>query len=152
MSWWSKNTKLVIASAIILMVAFGAFIAYKIRGPLFCTLVGCSGGLHVEVTNLPASSPFQISITLPFGKTRTLLCDPNNADQVDSFEQSCSPSGAYFQLPTNVKPPKRVTVAVTADGKTVTQIFTPTYEKFQPNGAGCEPTCYSASLEFKFAQ
>ena len=148
MSWWSKSKKLVLAtSTVILLVAVGVFAALKMRGPVFCTLVGCSGGLTVEVIGLPPSTPYQISISLPFGEKRTLTCVFGEPNQVDSFDQSCSQTGAFFRLESDVKPPEKVTVTVEANGNQFTQTFNPTYGKFQPNGPGCAPVCYNANIK-----
>lgn len=150
MNWWSKYKKFIlIVLAGVLMLAFGMVVALKVRGPVVCTLVGCSGGLTIEVTGLPASSDYQISISFPSGETRTLICGSDA--ETNTFDQSCSQTGAFFRLETDANPPKQITVTVEANGKSVKKVFNPKYEKFQPNGAGCEPICYNAVVKMNFS-
>jgi hypothetical protein len=151
MSWWNKYKKIaLIAVAGVLVLAIGMVVALMARGPIACTLVGCSGGLTVEVAGLPASADYQISLSLPSGETHTLTCGSNA--EANTFEQSCSQSGAYFRLATDVNPPQEITITVEANGEKVTQVFNPHYEKFQPNGVGCEPICYNATIQMNISR
>ncbi|MFO1242808.1 MAG: hypothetical protein U1E36_06365 [Rickettsiales bacterium] len=48
--------------------------------------------------------------------------------------------------------PKRLTVTISRDGKTLaSQNLTPSYHSSQPNGGGCQPTCCQAAMEIKLA-
>jgi hypothetical protein len=151
MNWWSKYKKFIlVAVAGVLVLAIGMVVALMARVPIACTLVGCSGGLTIEIADLPASANYQISISFPSGETRTLTC--GSEAETNTFDQSCSQTGAYFRLATDVNPPKEITVTVEVNGKSVTQVFNPKYEKFQPNGTGCSPICYNATLKMNFPQ
>lgn len=111
-----------------------------------CTLVGCSGGLSIDIDNLPAGAKYQVSLMLPSGDTITQVCDENPEI---SFEKSCTETGVFLALPVDTAPPDSVTIEVTLNGQTYTKDFTPTYEKFQPNGENCPPICYNADILFQ---
>jgi len=153
MNWWNKYKKFILIAVVILLVlAVGTVVAILVRGPIACTLVGCSGGLTVDVTGLPAATPYQIKVSFPSGETRTLTCGTDPTTQTNTFDYSCTQTGAYFRLGSNGNPPKDVAVTVDVNGKSVTQLAHPKYEKFQPNGAGCEPVCYSATVQINISQ
>jgi hypothetical protein len=111
-------------------------------------MMGCMGGLDITLTGSPASD-YQIKVIYPSGETQSLTCGLGAADNPAAFETSCSPDGAFFRLDNDTIPPKSVTVTVVVNGQTFSQEFQPDYRKFQPNGRGCPPTCYSASIEMK---
>lgn len=46
--------------------------------------------------------------------------------------------------------PEEVRITVTVAGRSETEVLRPQYQKSQPNGAGCEPTCLSASARAEF--
>lgn len=150
MNWRNKNKKiLVLVFAGLLLLAGVAVVAAILAGPMIgCTMMGCIGGLDITLTGLPASE-YQISVTSPSGETQSLTCGPGVTDESVAFEKSCSPDGAFFRLDTDTAPPKKVTVTVSVNGQTFSQEFQPDYQKFQPNGRNCLPTCYSAAIEIK---
>jgi hypothetical protein len=150
MNWWSRNKKILILVSIGLLLLTGVVIVVAVlAGPVIgCTLVGCVGGLDITLTGLSTSN-YQISLTFPSGETKTLNCGSNVADESVAFEKSCSSDGAFFRLDPDTAPPKKVTVTVVVDGKAFSQDFSPKYEKFQPNGKNCPPTCYNATIEMK---
>jgi hypothetical protein len=156
MNWWSRNKKvlLIISGGLLALIAI-TFVFLMVSGPTIggqmCTLVGCIGGLEIELLGLPNATPYEISIVFPFGETQTLTCGTEN-DQSEAFVKSCSPSGAFFSLTPDVEPPEEITVTVEANGKKVTQVFNPQYEKFQPNGVGCEPICYNATIQMNISR
>jgi hypothetical protein len=151
MNWWSKYKKIIlIVVAGVLVLAIGAVVALMARGQIACTLVGCSGGLTIDVVGLPPSANYQISVSFPSSETRTLTC--GSEAETNTFDQSCSQTGAYFRLATDVNPPQEITVTVEANGKSITQVFNPTYEKFQPNGKSCEPICYNATVQMDISE
>jgi hypothetical protein len=151
MNWWSKKKKVLILVSIgLLLLAGVAIVVAALAGPIVgCTLVGCVGGLDISLTGLPAAT-YQIGVIFPSGKTQTLTCYPG-IDNSFSLDTSCLSDGAFFSLDPDIAPPKKVTVTVVVDGKTFSQEFSPDYEKLQPNGKNCPPTCYSASIEMKIA-
>jgi hypothetical protein len=42
--------------------------------------------------------------------------------------------------------PQQLTVRVVTPAGEATESFQPTYEKFQPNGEDCSPTCWRATV------
>jgi hypothetical protein len=149
-SWWNKNKKAILLSlGGLFLLAILAIVFLMLSGPLipgtFCTLVGCVGGLNVEVIGLPDATPFETSITYPSGETQILFC-PGETDESIPFEKVCSEKGVFFALPPDVNPPPKITVTITTSAGKWTEVFQPDYQKFQPNGPGCEPTCYNATI------
>jgi hypothetical protein len=150
MNWWSKNGKtLVRVFLLLLFLAVVAVVSITLVGPgggKICTLVGCAGGIEVELTGLPETK-YQVSILFPSGEMKTLTCGPGATDTPEPFVRVCSPQGAFFALDPNVTPPQEITVTVTVNDKPISQTFHPKYERSQPNGRDCPPTCYSATLK-----
>lgn len=151
MNWWSKNKKIVLLSFAGLLLVVGAvtvlsmmLVAPRTSGQL-CTLVGCVGGLNIELAGLPADASYQAILSFPSEKTNTLSCGSN--DNSIPFEKSCSTNGAFFSLDPDISPPDEITVTIVLDGKQVSQDFRPVYEKFQPNGENCSPVCYNATIK-----
>ena len=151
MNWWNKKKVLILVSiAILLVMCFVVIVVVVVRPIVGCTMMGCVGGLDINLTRL-TTSDYQVSITFPSGETQTLTCGPDAANESVAFEKSCSLDGAFFHLDPDTAPPKKVTVTVVMDGETFSQEFFPEYAKFQPNGRNCPPTCYSATIEMKIA-
>ena len=153
MSWWNKKHTLIFAGIAVFVIVIVAILT--ITGPLgptqFCTLVGCVGGLQIELEGLPSSTPFEIAITFPSGETQTLNCG-GEKDESIPFEKSCSPNGAFFALPPDVKPPKEITVTVKTSAGQWARKVQPKYGKFQPNGEDCPPVCYNANISITLGQ
>lgn len=112
----------------------------------FCTLVGCHGGLSVEIAGISSGDEYEVNLILPSGETIAQVCaeSPEN-----SFEKSCHEAGAFFALSQDAAPPETVKIVVILDGETYEQEFSPVYEKFQPNGEDCPPVCYNSTLVFQ---
>ena len=141
--WWSKRSLWLVPLLVVcifLLTACASVLPAKM-----CTLVGCSGGLSIDIKDLPSGADYQVSVTLPSGETITQVCGdtPEN-----SFEKSCNTSGVFIALQPDVSPPESVKIEVVMNGRTYSQEFTPEYEKFQPNGEDCSPICYSADIVF----
>lgn len=154
MSWWNKNKKLGISIlAGLLIFAAGIVFVPIVVGPFAgCTFVGCRGGIDIELTGLPASSPYQIDFILPSGETQSITCDANTRKGPDTLGGSgCKVNGAFFGLQQD-SGPKEITVTVIISGNEVSQVFRPKYEKFQPNGWNCPPICYSATIKMNLTQ
>ncbi len=139
--WWNRLF-LVFTAAMIL--ACGSFR----MGPelINCTLIGCSGGLTIEITGVSLAVGYEVTLTLPSGEKITQVCDESPRND---FEKSCTDAGVFFALPVDIDPPETVEVEVVVNGESHTQEFSPTYEKFQPNGEDCPPVCYNAGLDFQ---
>ena len=145
--WWSKRFILAISS--LFACAFLLTSCDSVLPQKMCTLVGCSGGLSIDIADLPSGVEYQVSLILPSGDMITQVCDANPEA---SFEKSCSEKGVFIALPTDVDPPESITIEVFVDGQTYTKDFTPIYEEFQPNGEGCPPICYNAVVLFQIMQ
>jgi hypothetical protein len=157
MSWWSKNKRILLSAvAITLFLTVAVVVSIAIFRPAefgqICTLVGCGGGINVELSGLPASTPYQVILSFPSGETSAISCDPGAEDNPNSFEKSCSSNGAYFSLEPDTLPPDEVTVKVVVGENQVLQVFHPVYEKLQPNGVNCAPTCYNAVVKMSVSQ
>ncbi len=157
MIWWSKNRRILLSAvAITLFLTVVVVVSIDIFRPAefaqICTLVGCGGGINVELSGLPAAAPYQITLSFPSGETRAISCNPGAEDNPNSFEKSCSSNGAYFSLEPDSSPPDEVTVTVIVGENQVLQVFNPDYEKFQPNGENCSPICYSATVKMNVSQ
>jgi hypothetical protein len=155
MNWWNRNKRRALPALIFFpLFLVGVLIALIIFGPIigdvFCTLAGCAGGISVELLDLPPSSSYQIAIVLPT-ETRTLTCKMGTSDGVSPFENGCTKSGAFFTLRDGYEP-EEITVKVVVNGNQVSQSFNLEYEKFQPNGEDCPPTCYYAKIKMSLAE
>ena len=153
MGWLIKNpmTKFYIIAGTVLFM-FAVIFAVLLTGPREgCALIGCVGGLEIELAGLPAKTPYEISIAFLSGEIQTLACGTEN-DQSEAFVKSCSPNGAFFSLPSDVEPPKEITVTVTVNGNQTSEVFRPDYQKLQPNGEDCPPVCYGAEILMNISQ
>jgi len=154
MNWWNKKYLWLVFGVLLLLA--GGIVVLMMLGPLvggqMCTLVGCVGGLNVELAGLPAFTPYQIELAFPSGETQTVTCDPGAADESEPFVKSCSAGGAFFSLEQDVKPPQEITITVSINGDQITQVFQPKYEAFQPNGSNCPPVCYNATVELNVSR
>ncbi len=154
MSWLSKNKK----SILLIFTGLSLFVGVTVVlilmfGPIVgCSLVGCRGGIQVELEGLPAAIPYQVLLSSPSDEIGTISCDPGAEDNPNSFEKSCLANGAYFSLEPDVLPSDEVTVTVLVGESRVSQDFHPAYKKFQPNGMNCDPVCYSATIRMKIFQ
>ncbi len=149
MLWWSKNKKIILLIFTGLLVLAGVIVGLLvIIGPTVgCTFVGCRSGIDVELSNLPVTAPYQVVLSFSSGETSAISCVPDTEDNPNSFEKSCSATGAYFSLEPDVLPPDEITVTVIVGESQTSQVFHPDYKKFQPNGRSCKPTCYSAMVK-----
>ncbi|MFZ5912250.1 MAG: hypothetical protein ACOYYU_19765 [Chloroflexota bacterium] len=147
MSWSNKKAWLVLLGGIVLILAI--VLVLMVSGPVIpgkmCTLVGCVGGVNVEVTGLPESTPFEVSLIFPSGERQSLECS-GKAEESVPFEGTCSSTGAFFGLPPDAEPPTEITVEITTSSRVWTEIVHPEYEIHQPNGDGCPPVCYNADI------
>lgn len=156
MNWWSRNKKVllrILGGLFVLAILVVIFL--MVSGPLIpanmCTLVGCIGGIEVEVVGLPESTPFEINLTLPSGETQTLKCG-GEIDESIPFEKTCSSKGAFFSLPSDSEPPEVITVTVTTSAGQWTETIFPEYAEFLPNGEDCPPICYNADIIINIAE
>ena len=145
--WWSKRFIWAISS--LFACAFLLTSCDPVLPQKMCTLVGCIGGVSIDIADLPSGAEYQVNLILPSGEMITQVCDANPEA---SLEKSCNENGVFIALPTDVDPPESITIEVVVDGQTYTKDFTPIYEEFQPNGEGCPPICYNADVLFQIMQ
>ena len=144
---------LILAGLAILVIAIVVILMFS--GPLIstkmCTLVGCIGGIEVEIHGLPESTPYEVSLAFPSGETQTLKCS-GETDESIPFEKTCSSKGAFFSLPSDSEPPEVVAVTIVTSTGHWTETIFPEYEKFQPNGEDCPPICFNADIVIDIAE
>jgi len=152
-SWWrelsAKKRGYIFFAVVFLVLAIAAIAS--ILGPIipedFCTLVDCLGsGVTLELENLPADSSYQVEVTNPAGESLALSCDGN--DMQGSAAIQCSSEKVYISLEEDYAP-EEFTVTITLNGEQLSEVFHPNYEISQPNGEGCPPTCYYATVVMK---
>jgi hypothetical protein len=104
-------------------------------GSRHCTLIGCTDGITVHLTALPAG-PYRVEILVGSG--------PGGL----SYAYDCAGSSACLQdifFPELVL--DRIIVRVTTGlGTRDTEIPDPVYVTSQPNGPECSPTCRQATV------
>lgn len=145
MRWWSSFLPVVFS------IVFVSCSSVPATAPVItCTLIGCLGGITVNISGLPPGSDYEVTLILPSGEKTNLQC--GDSPEVNPFENSCAESGAFFTLPSDVEPPGEITIEVIVGGVSTSQGFTPVYEKSQPNGEDCPPVCYNATVNFQFTQ
>jgi hypothetical protein len=126
--------------------------------PLACTLIGCEDGLKVELrpeSGWPAGEyRFRIqadgvevtcrgSLPLP-SCVGNVSCDIEGVVQI--VESGCALPADAQAFPGIWFDPKlrptRVEISITRDGQLVAEAeIAPSFERVQPNGAACPPTC-----------
>jgi len=130
--------------------------------PRACTDIGCTNGLHVQLTKAtpwPAGAyelAFDIdgtavtctgSLPLPACEAGpALACDP--AGRVQVGESGCAlPPGQHGWADVHIDgEPARVHVTIRQGAAVLHDAeIRPEYRTLQPNGPDCEPTCRSAS-------
>ena len=95
-----------------------------------CTLIGCESGLAVRVSPRP-STPYRAELILEDGTRRAWRCETTNCG--DPFFADYLKSKATID----------VIVGTDTTRAERTQIR---YEKSQPNGSKCDPTCFRSDV------
>jgi hypothetical protein len=155
MSWWNRikeRWRLVLGGFLLLIGIF--VVVMRLIGPMigeeFCTLADCLGSLGIVVKGLSAGTNYDLAVKYVNGYEYTLSCEMGKGEQeYDFLGNNCLAEGAIFttwSLDRDEIPPKEITVTVTVDGKKVTKVFHPVYEKNYINGKDCEPVCYSSTI------
>lgn len=94
-----------------------------------CTLIGCSSGIEVQLEETPAI-PYRVEADAGGGDAKYVF-------ECDSAEE-CPP--IFFAEFT----PDWLIINVISGTDTTWYEVRPSYEKNQPNGPACEPTCFNA--------
>ena len=98
--------------------------------PVVCTLIGCNGGLMIEVTGTGGARA-TVEVSASGQQTRTFECDAGQGCQ--RFLENFTPAQA------------RVTIRL-AD-RTVERTVSPQYRVSRPNGPRCAPECRQATVQ-----
>ena len=97
-----------------------------------CSLVGCDSGLTVRVQPVP-TVPYSVEAVAPGTNTRYVFRCSTPGQCADAFFRDYLPTRAFID--------------VVAGADTVHREFTTVkYDKRQPNGEDCDPTCRNAYL------
>lgn len=158
MSWWNRNKKIVLRFLVGTLLSISliftslSLLGWYLSHYAFCTLEICFGSLNIELSNLPPETPYQIEITFPSGETRILACElKTNTNSL----RDCTTKNASFLLDPDFAP-EEIIVTVTANDKTVSKLFHPTYDRGRRINyeASCPPPyfCYSSTVKFDFVQ
>ena len=94
-----------------------------------CTLIGCQSGLTLELEGA-IDDHYTITATADGEQVRFVSCS------------EAGPCSLFFQDFT----PSAVTITYESGGRTVEETFTPEYVRSQPNGQGCPPVCFNATV------
>jgi len=157
MSWWNKTKKIWLAILGVGLLLIGiSWMVFRPARPIgaakMCTLLGCLSTIEVDVKGLPDSTSYEVEIQNLQDQNQTLTCVTGQEKPYFLEAHTCIAAGAIFVFDPDDVPPEEITVTVTADGKTVSQEFRPTYKKFQPNGEDCPPVCYSSTIVMDVSQ
>ncbi len=99
-----------------------------------CTLIGCADGLRVNLASMPVGA-FQVELFVDG------VLQPAPPEATCDGVTQCSQSITFQTRATN-----KVSVHVTTvAGTRITNLAPVSYAKSQPNGKGCDPTCYNAA-------
>ena len=117
------------------LLAFAGLLLAASGCAVECTLIGCSSGLSIMLKTAPTAA-YRIEARSGFGSGAYVYecADP----------KACG--GAFFS---DYQPASVIIKVITATGTTTTTV-NPTYEKSQPNGKRCGPTCMIAKVEVPF--
>jgi hypothetical protein len=97
-----------------------------------CTDMGCFDGLSVHVIGI-VGEEYEITASDSDDSMQSGSCVAGPAG-------TCDVSFAQFH-------PTEVTIVVTGGGMTANANSQPDYIRSQPNGSGCDPICYRATIE-----
>lgn len=100
----------------------------------FCTDVGCESGLYLSFDRAPEAGT-TISVSTGAGFPWTIECT------------AATPCGQRVFLQ-DFMPDEAVVTITTSTGQS-TQEIQPLYEKSQPNGPDCSPTCYQGTVKLQ---
>lgn len=97
-----------------------------------CTEMACFDGLLVIVTG-SAGEEYEITVSDTAGASQSTDC-------VARSDGTCVWDFPGYH-------PTEITVLVSGGGVTATRTVQPEYVRSQPNGPGCSPICYRATVE-----
>ena len=123
---------------------FGPLVLFALTS-FTCTGIGCIGGIHVKYTPALGTASYQAALVLD-GVSASFTCNEETPEnKVGEFYVTLCDAELFWISAT----PSSLTVTVTpADGSGQRSgSFTPTYERFYPNGPQCDSGCTSASVE-----
>jgi hypothetical protein len=102
--------------------------------PLYrvCTEIGCSNGLHVTFGATPVAGTV-VQAEIPGGAPWRVEC---------GVDQQCEHRVFFPDLR-----PDWVMIRITSPAGELLHEVRPQYVESRPNGPGCEPTCFNATVE-----
>jgi hypothetical protein len=149
------------SSSSLLLLVVGLPLTVGCSLPYECTAIGCVNGLTISFEKASAAwEPGMYSIDIDADGKKITCSTKLPLVANDPLPSSCTDASVLLGVSGSALPaaehalselhftsaPANVKVTVTRDGAMVaTQDFTPSYQKSQPNGPDCEPTCNSAT-------
>ena len=109
-----------------------------------CTLLGCQDRLTVGLTGDWPDS-FSIDIVYAMSGESMQVARRCVNGRWAANDQPCN----EIQLETG---PNIVTITARWEDNSISQVYEPVYEQFQPNGPACEPVCLAGTITFDFPE
>lgn len=119
-----------------------------------CTQAGCFSFVRVELTFASPLTRDDVEVVVQHSE-RSFTCSFGSDDDPchQGFPPEFDPGGSADPTDTVVllsDTPEQLRIIVTTADGPETQLVEPQYERNQPNGSGCPPTCLSASTTAHF--
>jgi len=102
-----------------------------------CTLIGCDDGITIQLSD---ERPDSLSLTVYTDDT---------SEAIDSILCTHQDTSCFIRL--GGLTPETVAVEIEWNSGAFRETFTPKYESFQPNGAGCPPVCSIATVDINLS-
>lgn len=117
-----------------------------------CTEIGCSSFLRIELLFASELTKNDVNVVVEHSD-RSFSCSFGSDN--DPCRQGFQPDIGTPVDPANLvvllsETPTQVRVTATSATGTETVVVQPDYQRSQPNGPDCPPTCYSASTTAQF--
>jgi hypothetical protein len=120
-----------------------------------CTLVGCSSFLRVELLFASQLTKDDVQVVVEHSG-HSFSCsfgsddDPCHQGFQPGFDPGSTGNPTHLVVLINESPEQlRITATSSAGSESV--LVEPDYQRSQPNGPDCEPTCHSASTTAQFS-
>jgi hypothetical protein len=102
-----------------------------------CTLIGCDTGVTVLFSGA-APTAFEVTLTPAGEAPRVIACENVQAG-------GCG-EAVFFEGVTAT----RADLEIEWDGGSISRALELEYDRFEPNGPGCGPTCFQARVDVAF--
>lgn len=120
-----------------------------------CTEIGCLNFLRIELVFASQLTQADVQVVVEHsGRSISCSFGSENDPCHEGFHADFDPGTP--ENPDNLvilldEAPEQVRVTATSDAGTETVLVEPDYQRSQPNGPDCEPTCHSASTTAEFS-